>query len=209
MTEKIFISKHPLVAEKLARLRDKKTTVEEFRRLMSEVSMLLGYEALSGLRTGRDTVGTPLGRAECVRVKQDMTFIAILRAGLGMLDGLIKLEPSARLGHIGIYRNEETLLPVRYYVRFPKHLDKQFVVVVDPMLATGGSAAEAVKIVKLRGAKQMVFMCLIAARQGLDRLGKEHPDVPVYVGAVDQGLTESGYIVPGLGDAGDRMFGTL
>ncbi|MFH1618383.1 MAG: uracil phosphoribosyltransferase [bacterium] len=208
MKGKVRVSRHPLVLEKIARLRDKSTGFGEFRSLMAEVSMLLGYEALSEMKVKKAVVKTPLGPAHCLRAKQDIIFTAILRAGLGMTEGLLRLEPSARLGHIGIYRNEETLDPVRYYVRLP-NMRSRFVLLADPMLATGGSAVEAVNILRSRGAAHITFLCLIAAKRGLDHFHKVHPDVPVYAGAVDGILNGNGYIVPGLGDAGDRIFGTI
>lgn len=209
MKGRLFISGHPLVLDKISRLRDSRTSMVDFRRLMAEVSILLGYEALTGLRLRKASVKTPLGRAACMKAGREITFATILRAGLGMTDGLLQLEPRARLGHIGIYRNEETLDPVRYYVKFPKKLKEHYVVLVDPMLATGGSAAEAVGILKSRGASDITFMCILAARQGISNLHKQHPEVPIYAGAVDNVLNKNGYIVPGLGDAGDRMFGTF
>ncbi len=208
MKEKIFISCHPLALDKIGKLRDKKTRVDEFRRLMSEISIILGCDALAGLPVEKAVVQTPLGSANCMKAGKDITFIAILRAGLGMIDGLLKLAPSANVGHIGIYRNEQTLDPVRYYVRFPKNLRNQYVVLADPMLATGGSVVEAVDILKSHGASKVIFVCVLAAKQGLRRLHEKHPDVPVYTGAVDNMLNLDGYIAPGLGDAGDRMFGT-
>lgn len=209
MTRKVFISKHPLILDKISRLRDSKTPTKEFRRLMTETSLLLGYEALAGLKLQKVTVRTPMGQAQCMKADRDITFITILRAGLGMTDGLLQLEPGARLGHIGIYRNEETLAPVRYYIRVPRKLKEHYVILADPMLATGGSAIEAVDILKSRGASHITFMCIVAARQGIERLQKKHPDVIIHVGAVDDTLDKGGYIIPGLGDAGDRMFGTF
>lgn len=208
MKAKVFVSKHPLVLHKIARLRDKKTCVAGFRRAMGEISMLLAHDVLAGARVAPVTVRTPLGNAKAMKLSQDIVFVAILRAGLGLLDGLVKLHPDAKLAHIGIYRDETTLKPVNYYVRLPSDLKNSFVVVADPMLATGGSAVEAIDVLKARGARHIAFMGLIAAKEGVRRLTAAHPDVPVYLGTVDGKLNGKGYIVPGLGDAGDRMFGT-
>lgn len=203
------VSKHPLVQDKIARLRDKRTPQVEFRRLVTELGMLLGYEAMSGLKLKPETVKTPLANAECMRMASPLVFVTILRAGLSMTDGLMQVEPEARLAHIGIYRNENNLEPVRYYARFPDNMQDHAVIVADPMLATGGSASEALNIVKSRGAKNIVFSCIIAAKPGVRKVHQDHPDVPVFTGALDEALNEKGYIVPGLGDAGDRMFGTV
>ena len=204
----VHISKHPLVLDKIARLRDKKTSVADFRRLMGELTMFLAYDALAGAKLKSVRVRTPVGLARAMRLAHDLVFVAILRAGLGMIDGLVKLHPEARLAHIGIYRDEETLKPVKYYARLPENVADSLVVIADPMLATGGSAVEAVEIIKSRGARHICFICMIAAKEGLKRLSDAHPEMPIYVGIVDEKLNNNGYIVPGLGDAGDRMFGT-
>lgn len=204
----VHVSDHPLVLDKIARLRDKKTCVADFRRLMGELAMLLAHDALRHASVKRVKVRTPIGVAPSYALAQDIVFVAILRAGLGMVDGLIKLYPEAKQAHIGIYRDEETLKPVKYYVRMPENVAESLVVIADPMLATGGSAVEAVEIMKSRGAKKICFICMIAAKEGLKRLAAAHPGMPIYVGAVDEKLNDNGYIVPGLGDAGDRMFGT-
>jgi len=204
----VHISKHPLVMDKISKLRDKRTSVPDFRRLMGEVSMLLAYDALSNARVKSVKVRTPVGQAHSMALAQELVFVAILRAGLGMMDGLIRLHPEAKLAHIGIYRDEETLKPVKYYVRLPENVADSLVIIVDPMLATGGSAVEAVEIMKSRGAKHICFICMLAAREGLRRLAAAHPEMPIYAGTVDEKLNSKGYIVPGLGDAGDRMFGT-
>ncbi|MCG2724908.1 MAG: uracil phosphoribosyltransferase [Elusimicrobia bacterium] len=205
----VNISKHPLVLDKVAKLRDKKTSIRHFRELMSEISMLLGYEALSSLKLKNIVVKTPVGTSKDKILEQDIILISILRAGLGMMDGLIKLCPDAKMAHIGIYRNENTLTPVRYYFKVPKKMKNSFVLLIDPMLATGGSAVEAVNMLKEKGANKICFLCLIAAKKGLNYFTLAHPDIPVFVGAVDEKLNSKGYIVPGLGDAGDRTFGTL
>lgn len=205
---KLYVSDHPLVSDKLARLRDKTTAPEDFRRLMSEVAMLVGAEALKGVRTRKSTVLTPLKTAPAVVLDQPLTFVAILRAGLGLIPGLLDLAPKASIGHIGLYRNEETLNPVRYYVRLPKGIADHFVVLCDPMLATGGSASESIHILKTDGARHIALVTLLSSKQGVARLHRDHPDVPIYTAAVDPVLNKKGYIVPGLGDAGDRLFNT-
>ncbi|MGD9643003.1 MAG: uracil phosphoribosyltransferase [Elusimicrobiales bacterium] len=204
----VHISKHPVVLDKIARLRDRKTSVTDFRRLMGELAMFLAHDALLNARVKKARVRTPVGVADAMRLSHDLVFVAILRAGLGMVDGLLKMYPEAKLAHIGIYRDEETLKPVKYYVRLPENVADSLVVIADPMLATGGSAVEAVEIMKSRGAKNICFVCMIASKEGIRRLSSAHPEMPIYVGTVDERLNGDGYIVPGLGDAGDRMFGT-
>ncbi|OGR73155.1 MAG: uracil phosphoribosyltransferase [Elusimicrobia bacterium GWD2_63_28] len=204
----VHVSKHPLVLDKVARLRDKRTNVADFRRLMGEISMFLAHDAFLHAKVKKARVRTPVGVADTMKLSHDLVFVAILRAGLGMVDGLVKMHPEARLAHIGIYRDEETLKPVKYYVRLPEDVSDSLVIIADPMLATGGSAVEAVEIMKSRGAKNICFICMLAAREGLRRLAAAHPEMPIYVGTVDEKLNSHGYIVPGLGDAGDRMFGT-
>ncbi|MBI5208979.1 MAG: uracil phosphoribosyltransferase [Elusimicrobia bacterium] len=208
MPGRLIVSDHPLVLEKLALLRDKRTAPEEFRRAMQAASALLGCEVLRAVRTRRAVVATPLRRAKVVALDQSITVVAILRAGLGMLPGVLSLVPSARIGHIGLYRNEETLNPVRYYVRLPRDLADSYVVLCDPMLATGGSAAEAIRILKTDGAKNITLLSLIASRTGVGRVHAAHPEVPIYTAGLDPKLNDKGYIVPGLGDAGDRLFAT-
>lgn len=205
----VYISKHPLIKDKMARLRDKNTSVADFKRIMGEIAMLLGYEALSNVTLKKDNVKTPVADAEVMKMDSDLVFVAILRAGIGLVDGLLKLCPEAKQAHIGIYRDEETLKPVKYYARMPSNVADSFVVIADPMLATGGSAIEAVEILKSRGAKRICFIGLLAARDGLKRLATAHPDMPIFIGEVDEVLNDHGYLVPGLGDAGDRMFGTF
>ena len=204
----VHVSKHPLVMDKIARLRDKRTNVADFRRLMGEVTMFLSHDAFLHARVKSAKVRTPIGTANVMKLSHDLVFVAILRTGLGMVDGLIKMYPEAKLAHIGIYRDEETLKPVKYYARMPENVTNSLVVIADPMLATGGSAVEAVEIMKSRGAKNICFICMLAAKEGLRRLAAAHPEMPIYVGTVDEKLNSKGYIVPGLGDAGDRMFGT-
>ncbi|MHB2025929.1 MAG: uracil phosphoribosyltransferase [Elusimicrobiota bacterium] len=208
MQPRLVVCGHPLLKHNLALLRDKRTRPSEFRRLMKNSGIMLGYEALKDIKVKKASVPTPLRRAPAQVLGDEITLIAVLRAGLGLLDGVLSLCPDAGVGHIGIYRNEETLNPVRYYVRLPRNLQKSFTVVCDPMLATGGSAAEAVRILKTDGAKRIALVCLLAAEEGVKRLHQAHPDVPIYAAAVDSTLNSSGYIVPGLGDAGDRLFAT-
>jgi len=170
--------------------------------------MLLGYEILSGFPTKDIKVKTPLATANCKVISRDIVIVAILRAGLGLMDGLLEIIPEAKQAHIGIYRDEETLKPVKYYLRFPDDLKDKYIIIVDPMLATGGSAVEAVNIVKSRGAKNIHFMSVISSRYGVEVLRKHHPDIKIFTAVIDEKINENGYIVPGLGDAGDRMFGT-
>jgi uracil phosphoribosyltransferase len=205
---KLHVSDHPLVTDKLARLRDKNTRPDEFRRLMAEVGLLVGCEVLKGVRTRKGSVRTPLKIAPSVVLDQPVAFVAVLRAGLGLIPGLLELAPEAAVGHIGLYRDETTLNPVRYYVRLPKNLARHFTILCDPMLATGGSACESLHILKTDGAKNIALLTLLACKQGVARVHREHPDVTIYTAAVDPVLNSSGYILPGLGDAGDRLFNT-
>ena len=205
---RLHVSDHPLVADKLARLRDRATGPEDFRRLMAEVAMLIGGDILRQVPSRRATVRTPLKTAPARLVAQPLTFVAVLRAGLGLVPGLLELAPQASIGHIGLYRNEETLTPVRYYLRLPRGVAGHFVVLCDPMLATGGSASESIHILKTEGVRRIALLTLLASRPGVARLRRDHPDVPVYTAAVDPVLNAKGYIVPGLGDAGDRLFNT-
>ena len=203
------ILNHPLVDNKLSILRNKKTGTKEFREIISELSMFLCYEALRDARTEEVEIETPICKMTAKKMSEDdYAFIPILRAGTGMLDGLISVLPNAKIGHIGLYRNEETLKPVRYFYKVPKNIDKKQVVVLDPMLATGGSSIDAITMLKEEGAKKIKFLCIIAAPEGIRALRDAHPDVEIYAVAVDEKLNENGYIVPGLGDAGDRIFGT-
>lgn len=203
------ILKHPLIDNKLSILRNKKTGTKEFRELISEISMFLCYEALKDAKTETAEIETPVAKTKVNKINEDdYAFIPILRAGTGMLDGLIKVLPNAKIGHIGLFRNETTLKPVRYYYKVPKDIDKKQVVVLDPMLATGGSSIDAITMLKEEGAKNIKFLCIISAPEGIKKLQEVHPDVEIYTSAVDEHLNEKGYIVPGLGDAGDRIFGT-
>ena len=200
---------HPLVSHKLTILRDKKTGTKEFRELIGEISMILCYEAMKDAKLEDKEIETPICQMNGKKLNEDKyAFIPILRAGTGMLDGLIKVMPNAKIGHIGMYRNEETLKPVKYYYKTPKDLSKREVIVLDPMLATGGSGIDAITMLKEDGAKKIKFLCIIAAPEGIKRMQEVHPDVQIYCAAIDERLNEVGYIVPGLGDAGDRIFGT-
>lgn len=206
---KVMIMDHPLIQHKLSLLRNEKTASKEFRSLVSEIAMLMCYEATRDLPLKDVETKTPLAVAKTkVLAGKKLAFVPILRAGLGMVDGVLSLVPSARVGHIGLYRDHETLMPVEYYCKLPADIHEREVIVLDPMLATGGSAIDAITQIKKREPKDIKFMCIIAAPEGLEALQKVHPDVNIYVGALDDHLNESGYIVPGLGDAGDRIFGT-
>lgn len=209
MERKVVIFDHPLIQHKLSILRSVNTSTKDFRQLVNEIAMLMTFEATRDLPTENIQVETPCGIADCKHIAgRKMAFVPILRAGLGMVDGCLSLVPSARVGHIGLYRDEETHTPVEYYCKLPKDIQHRDVYVVDPMLATGGSAIDAISQIKLREPKKIVFMCIIAAPEGLEALKKAHPDVDIYCAALDEKLNEDCYIIPGLGDAGDRIFGT-
>ena len=200
---------HPLVSHKLTILRNKETGTKEFRELIGELSMLLCYEAMKDAKLETKQFETPICAITGKKLNEDnYAFIPILRAGTGMLDGLIKVMPNAKIGHIGMYRDEETLRPVKYYYKTPKDLSKREVIVLDPMLATGGSGCDAITMLKEDGARKIKFLCIIAAPEGIKKMQEIHPDVEIYCAAIDEKLNEHGYIVPGLGDAGDRIFGT-
>ena len=205
----ITIFNHPLIQHKISSLRNKETGTNEFRKLVGEIATLEGFEALSDLPTELKEVETPIEKCmtPVLRGKKP-AIVPILRAGLGMVDGLLTLIPAAKVGHIGMYRNEETHEPVEYYCKLPSPIEERLIIVTDPMLATGGSACDAISQIKKYGGKNIKFMCIIAAPEGLERLHREHPDVQSYVGALDRELNENAYICPGLGDAGDRIFGT-
>jgi uracil phosphoribosyltransferase len=204
----VTVVDHPLVARHVSVLRDRATPSGEFRRRMREAAMLIGYEALRDLRLTEIDVDTPLESTAGARLGDDIVVIAILRAGLGMVEGFLALMPEARVGHLGMYRDEDKLSPVGYYESIPDHGPEAEIVLVDPMLATGGSAASALRILKQRGAQRLRFVCLVAAPEGLEALRAEHPEVPVFCASIDRQLDERGYIRPGLGDAGDRLYGT-
>lgn len=199
---------HPLIQAKLTRLRDRRTDRLQFRQILEEITALMVYEITRDFPLREVEVETPLERTAGVDLARPVVLVPVLRAGIVMLDGVLALIPSARIGHIGIYRDPATLQPVEYYVKLPANLGDALVIVVDPMLATGGSAVQAVQIVKRKGAQDVRFLCLVASPEGLRVLHEAHPDLPVYAAAVDRELDAHGYIRPGLGDAGDRLFGT-
>jgi uracil phosphoribosyltransferase len=206
---KVYVVDHPLIQHKVRILRDRQTTHKEFRELVEELSMLLAFEATRDLRTRDAEVHTPLTVTRGKTISgYEVAVVPILRAGLGMEPGITKLMPTARVGHVGIFRDPDTLNPVTYYVKLPQDIAEREVMILDPMLATGGSASQCVRLIKERGATQFKLMCLIAAPEGIERVHHDHPDVAIYAAAVDEYLDDHGYIVPGLGDAGDRLFGT-
>lgn len=205
----ITLIDHPLVQHKISLLRDKNTGTNEFRILVEEISTLMGYEALRDLPTEEIEVETPIERCMTPVISgKKLAVVPILRAGLGMVNGILSLVPTAKVGHIGLYRDEETHEPHEYFCKLPRPIEQRTIVVTDPMLATGGSAVSAINFIKQHGGKQIKFMCIIAAPEGLKRLSEAHPDVQIYVGHLDRELNENAYICPGLGDAGDRIFGT-
>ena len=207
--EKITICDHPLLKHKITMLRMKETGTNEFRKLVEEIAVLEGYEALRDLALEDIEIETPIEEATWpVMAGKKPAIVPILRAGLGMVEGLLTLMPAAKVGHIGMYRDEQTHEPHEYYCKLPSPIDQRRIFVVDPMLATGGSAVDAINLIKQRGGKDITFVCIIAAPEGLERLAKEHPDVKIFVGNLDRCLNENAYICPGLGDAGDRIFGT-
>ncbi len=209
MTEHLTVVDHPLVQHKLTIMRDKTTSTMKFRQLLRELSMLLAYEVTRNMEMTTAQIETPLQPMEAPKLAgRKLALVSILRAGNGLLDGILELVPSARVGFIGLYRDPETLQPVQYYCKLPSELGQRLVIVVDPMLATGNSSAAAVDLLKKAGAKNIRFLCLLAAPEGVQRMKEAHPDVPIVTAAVDECLNDHGYIVPGLGDAGDRMFGT-
>ena len=205
----VTIMNHPLIKHKISILRDKNTGTNEFRTLVEEIAMLMGYEALRDLPTEDVEIKTPIETCKSPMISgKKMAVVPILRAGLGMVSGILALVPSAKVGHIGLYRDPETHEPHEYYCKLPDPIEQRTILVVDPMLATGGSGSEAVSFIKQHGGKNIKFMCIIAAPEGLERLQKDHPDIQIYVGQLDRCLNENAYICPGLGDAGDRIFGT-
>ena len=205
----VHVYDHPLIQHKLSIIRDKNTGVKEFRELVSEIASLMCYEATRDLQTEIIDVETPIGPAKARHLAgKKLAVVPILRAGLGMVDGILKLVPSAKVGHIGLFRDPETLDPVKYYCKMPNDIANRNVIVLDPMLATGGSASAAITFIKEYGCRSIRLMNLIGAPEGIARIQADHPDVDIYIAAVDEKLNEHGYIVPGLGDAGDRIFGT-
>ena len=209
MASNVTVVDHPLVQHKLALMRRRETTTAEFRTLLREISLLLAYEVTRDLPLTEVEIHTPLATTRGPKLEgKKMVLISILRAGNGLLEGMLDLVPSARVGHIGLYRDPETLVAVEYYFKVPESLEERQVIVVDPMLATGNSAAAALSRIKAAGARSIKYVCLLAAPEGVRALGEAHPDVPIYTAAIDDHLNDHGYIVPGLGDAGDRLYGT-
>jgi uracil phosphoribosyltransferase len=207
--DNVFVFDHPLIQHKISLMRDKRTTTKEFRELVSEVAMLMAYEVTRDLPLKEVEIETPVAIARTkVLAGKKLALVPILRAGLGMVDGMLNLIPMAKVGHIGLYRDPKTLEPVEYYCKLPDDVEEREIVVLDPMLATGGSASAAVSFLKQKGISSIKFMCLIAAPEGIERLHSDHPDVPIFCAARDMRLNDHAYIVPGLGDAGDRLFGT-
>ena len=201
--------KHPLIEHKLAILRDKNTGTKEFRELIGEIGMFLCYEAMSDAKLDKVTIETPIETLKTGKLNEDKyAFVPILRAGMGLLDGVIRVIPNAKIGHVGMYRDEKTFKPVKYFFKVPSGIENREVIVLDPMLATGGSACDAIELLKSKGVKKIKFLCIIAAPEGLEVVTKAHPDVKIYCAHIDDHLNENKYIVPGLGDAGDRIFGT-
>ena len=209
MQNNVHIMDHPLVNHKITMIRDENTDTNNFRKLVYEISLLIGYEATKDLKLKDIEITTPMMKTTQKVLADKVAIVPILRAGLGMLDGILDLVPNAHVGHIGLQRNEETLEPEEYYCKLPSDISEREVLLVDPMLATGGSSAAAVSFIKARGAKNIKLLCIIAAPEGLKVMNEKHPDVKVFCGALDEKLNEKGYILPGLGDAGDRIFGTL
>ena len=206
---KVTIMDHPLIQHKIGLIRRKETGSKDFRQLISEIAMLMCYEATRDLKLTDVEIDTPISHMTAKELAgKKLAVVPILRAGLGMVDGMLTMIPAAKVGHIGLYRNEETLEPVEYYCKLPQDCAERDVFVVDPMLATGGSSVAAITMLKNRGVKKIRFMCIVAAPQGIERMKEEHPDVDIYIAALDEKLNDHGYIVPGLGDAGDRIFGT-
>lgn len=205
----LYVIDHPLVVDKVSMLRNEETGNKEFRELVEEIALLICYEATRTVALKEVTIKTPIGYTQCkVIADKKFALIPILRAGIGMTDGMLKLMPTAKVGHVGLYRDPETLNPVEYYCKLPIDVEERDVYIIDPMLATGGTASAAIEFLKEKGVKSMKFLCIIACPEGVERLKKEHPDVDIYTAAFDEKLNDHGYIVPGLGDAGDRLFGT-
>lgn len=200
--------RHPLITHKLTLLRRKETGTKDFRETLAEIAGLMAFEITRDLPVRNITIETPLGKCNTQELAMDVVLVPVLRAGLGMVNGISNLIPTARVGHIGMYRDHETLMPMTYYSKFPDNMPDAVVMVLDPMLATGGSSTAAIQILKDHGAKSIKLVCVVGAPEGVERIRKDHPDVQIYLAGLDESLNENGYIVPGLGDAGDRIFGT-
>ncbi len=209
MSNQVHIMNHPLIIHKISMLRDKNTSVKDFRELAYEIALLMGYEATRDLELTEKSVETPLATTTGKYIDKQVALVPILRAGLGMVEALMSVIPAAKIGHIGLYRDHETLEPVEYYCKLPPDIAQRQVLVLDPMLATGGSSAAAIDFIKKRGAQRIKLVCIIASPEGVEAVRNAHPDVEIFCGTVDEKLNENGYIVPGLGDAGDRLFGTV
>lgn len=209
MNERVHVMTHPLILHKISMIRDENTTVKDFRELVYEISILMGYEATRDLDMIEQKVKTPIAETTGKLIAKQVALVPILRAGLGMVDALMRIIPAAKVGHVGLYRDHETLEPKEYYCKLPPDIDQRKVIVLDPMLATGGSSIAAIDFIKQRGAKKIKLMCIIGAPEGVEAVMNAHPDIELFVGTVDEKLNEKGYIVPGLGDAGDRLFGTI
>lgn len=206
---KVYVFNHPLIQHKVALMRNKDTSVKDFRALAKEISMLMGFEATRNLPLKEVEIETPMTKTRVnMLAGEDIAIVPILRAGLGLVDGMLELVPNAKVGHIGVYRDPETHTPVEYYCKLPKDIESRQIFCVDPMLATGGSAIASIDFIKKRGGKNIIFMCLIAAPEGIEALQKAHPDVDIFIASKDERLDENAYILPGLGDAGDRLYGT-
>ncbi|MFA5542542.1 MAG: uracil phosphoribosyltransferase [Bacilli bacterium] len=208
MNGKLVVFNHPLMHHKLSLIRDENTGTKDFRQTVSEIGMLMAYEVTRELPTEEIKIKTPVSICNAKKLACEVVIVPILRAGLGMVDGITALIPTAKVGHVGLYRDEETLEPHEYYAKFPSVINEAFVLVVDPMLATGGSVSHTIKVLKERGAKHISYVGLVGAPEGVKRLQKDHPDIDIFLAALDDKLNEKGYIVPGLGDCGDRLYGT-
>jgi uracil phosphoribosyltransferase len=205
----VHLLDHPLIQHKISLLRDINTDTKEFRELVQEISLLMGYEVTRNMPLKEVEIETPVGIARTKVISgKKLGFVPVLRAGLGMVDGMLRLLPMAKVGHIGLYRDPETLEPVEYYCKMPCDIEERDIVIMDPMIATGGSASSAIAYIRKSNANNIKLMCLIAAKPGIEKINKDHPDVEIYCAAIDESLNDHGYIVPGLGDAGDRLFGT-
>ncbi len=209
MDKNVHEMSHPLILHKISMIRDENTTVKQFRELVYEIALLMGYEATRDLDMIEEKVKTPITETVGKFIAKQVALVPILRAGLGMVDALMSIIPAAKVGHVGLYRDHETLEPKEYYCKLPPDIEERQVIVLDPMLATGGSSVAAIDFIKQRGAKRIKLMCIIAAPEGIEAVRNAHPDVEIFIGTVDEKLNEKGYIVPGLGDAGDRLFGTI